>query len=37
MASKVLVKRLKREFPVDVVKAAVLLWRPEVGIRSTDC
>ena len=24
MASKVLVKRLKREFPVDVVKAVVL-------------
>ena len=37
MASKVLVKRLKREFSVDVVKAPSVIWRPEVGIRSTDC
>ncbi len=31
MASKVLVKRLKREFPVDVVKAAVLFGVQRYG------
>ena len=31
MVSKVLVKRLKREFPVDVVKAAVLYGVQKLG------